>query len=59
MTTVNLNRLDNCVLNAQRISASNGEGSNNSTALAKNYTPLITHRVFYTLVLQKRTLRRF
>ncbi|MBG6243926.1 hypothetical protein CS369_02055 [Candidatus Symbiopectobacterium sp. 'North America'] len=48
MTTVNLNQLDNCVLNAQRISASNGEGSNNSTALAKKLhsidnTPCVLH----------------
>ncbi|MBG6249402.1 MULTISPECIES: hypothetical protein [Symbiopectobacterium] len=35
MTTVNLKRLDNCVLNAQQISASDSEGNNNSTALAK------------------------
>ncbi|MBG6243226.1 MAG: hypothetical protein EKE20_16090 [Candidatus Symbiopectobacterium sp. Dall1.0] len=35
MTTVNLKRLDHCVLNAHQISARDGEGNNNSTALAK------------------------
>ncbi|MCW2478614.1 hypothetical protein [Candidatus Symbiopectobacterium sp. NZEC135] len=35
MTTVNLNRLDNSILNSHRISANNGERNHNSTALAR------------------------
>ncbi|WP_440863820.1 hypothetical protein [Symbiopectobacterium purcellii] len=43
MTVVNLKRLDNCVLNSQQISASNGKGNNNPTVLAKN-----THSIYNT-----------
>lgn len=35
MNSVKSKRLDNCILNAQKISASNGEWNNNSTVLAK------------------------